>query len=221
MYLTTIIVSAGKGKRFRGKKQFYKLSNKIIVIKTAEKFTPFSDEMIILLPKEDISKWSKKIRSIMKHKNLKILPGGKHRYDSVRIGLENISNRCEIVCIHDAVRPFIKRKDIIKCISTAKKYGSAICAAPATDTIKISDNSGFIERTIDRRKVYLVQTPQIFRRDIIVKAYKQVLKKQHSSNITDDAQIVEMAGQKVKIVPTNHSNIKITTKKDLTLCKSL
>ena len=214
----TIIVAAGQGKRFGGKKQFYVIKNKPVFLWSLEKFIPFSDFIVLVLPKEDIKKTEKiltRFSHIKKFKEkIKLVAGGKHRYDSVRNGLAHIPKECKIICIHDGVRPFVKSGEISDCISSAKKYGAAICAIPATDTVKLSTKDGFVDKTIDRNFVWLVQTPQVFKREIILKAYKKFGKK-IPENITDDSGLVELAGFKVKIVKGSVSNIKITTKEDV------
>ncbi len=220
MKICTIIVSAGQGKRFGGKKQFYKIKGKPVFLWSLEKFIPFSDYIVLFRPKEYIKRVKKslfEIPAIRKYRNkIKLISGGKHRYDSVRNGLLNVSEDCDIVCIHDGARPFVSSNEILSCISLAKKYGSAICAVPATDTVKISTKDRFVDKTIDRDNVWLVQTPQVFRRDIIVYAYRK-FGRQIPEYITDDSQLVELCGYKVKIVRGLPSNIKITTRGDV--CK--
>ncbi|MDI6641668.1 MAG: 2-C-methyl-D-erythritol 4-phosphate cytidylyltransferase [Elusimicrobiota bacterium] len=233
MFITTIIVAAGRGKRFGKKKQFCNLRNKPVYLWSVEKFLPFSDEIILVLPKSDIARikqqtlkhiYMNSANACMTMGNLaeiKFISGGKERSDSVKVALKHISSESEIVCIHDAVRPLINQTDISKCIRAAKKFGSAICATPATDTIKVSKgyngNKIFIDRTLDRKKIWLAQTPQVFKKEIILKAYKTVNKFSPS----DDAQLVEQLGYKVQIVPVTSPNIKITTKADLAIAGQL
>lgn len=217
MFISTIIVAAGSGSRFGGKKQFYRLHGKPIFVWTLEKFLPVSDEIILVFPKEDISRFKPLIESKFCGYNLRIVAGGSKRYNSVKNALKCVSDKCKFVCIHDAARPLINQKDIVRCINLAKRFSSAICAAQSTDTVKISDIHGFVRYTVDRTKVYLVQTPQVFRKEIIFKAYSR----QISKDVTDDAQLVENIGYKVKIVPTDKTNIKITTKSDIDIVKKL
>lgn len=215
MYISTIIVAGGSGKRFGGKKQFFKLCGKPLVVWSLEKFHRFSNELILVLPGKDIRQFEKKW--LGRFPDLKIAAGGKKRWQSVENGLKRISDKSNIVCIHDGARPLVSKEDATACIKAAIKHGAAILAAPASDTIKLSDDNGNIKQTLDRNKIFLAQTPQVFKRDIILKAFKS----KKLSNITDDAQMVEALGHKVKLVPVTSPNIKITTKIDLLIAQKL
>ncbi|OGS21971.1 MAG: 2-C-methyl-D-erythritol 4-phosphate cytidylyltransferase [Elusimicrobia bacterium RIFOXYA2_FULL_40_6] len=215
MFISSIIVAGGSGKRFGSKKQYHQLNGKPVVLWAIEKFAQVSDEVILILPKEDIKyfqqKWGKKYPA------LKIYGGGKERRQSVENGLNKISTEARLVAIHDGARPLISKTDIQSCIRAASKHGAAICAVAASDTVKLSDNSGNIKQTIDRKKVFLAQTPQIFKRNIILEAFKR----KKLLNCTDDAQMVEVTGKKVRLVSTTSPNIKITTKADILIAEKL
>jgi 2-C-methyl-D-erythritol 4-phosphate cytidylyltransferase len=215
VWVSTIIVAAGSGTRFGGKKQFHLLCNKPVVIWSIDALIKISDELILILPKEDIlkfkNKWGKD------YPEIKIFSGGKYRYDSVKEGLRHISSDSDYVCIHDGVRPLIKLETIKKCLNSAIKYGAAICAQPAIDTLKLSASKNFILRTIQRKKVWMAQTPQIFRKDIIISAYNKKI----SQEVTDDAELVEQLGYKIKLVKSDSTNIKITNKQDIIIAEQL
>ncbi|MFH0807173.1 MAG: 2-C-methyl-D-erythritol 4-phosphate cytidylyltransferase [Elusimicrobiota bacterium] len=221
MFISTIIVAGGSGKRFGSKKQYHKLCGKPVVLWAVEKFMQVSDEVILILPREDITffqnKWKKKYPS------LKIFPGGRQRWQSVENGLKNLLPKACLVAIHDGARPLINKADIQNCIKAASKFGAAICAAQASDTVKMSDGKDNIDRTLNRKIIFLAQTPQIFKKEIILKAFERfrAFGRKKLSNATDDAQMVEAIGQKVKLVPVTSSNIKITTKTDILIAEKL
>jgi 2-C-methyl-D-erythritol 4-phosphate cytidylyltransferase len=210
MWVSTIIVAAGKGIRFGGKKQFYPLCGKPVVVWSVEAFNKLSREIILILPEGDLNRFKKKW--LVGYPKVKVFRGGVHRYDSVMRGLKNLSPNCDYVCIHDGVRPLIDTRTIKRCISTAEKYGSAVCATQSTDTVKISGAGQFIETTIDRKKVWMIQTPQVFKVDTILSAYgnPEVI-----AGATDDATLVEKLGIKPKLVPGKYTNIKITESEDI------
>ncbi|MEW6041808.1 MAG: 2-C-methyl-D-erythritol 4-phosphate cytidylyltransferase [Elusimicrobiota bacterium] len=225
MFVSTIIVAAGKGKRFGGKKQFYNLYGKPVILWSIEKFSTVSDELIVVLENADLDFFNKKILPRKLHRKtgnfceIKTVSGGKERYDSVKNGLEALSPHSDIVCIHDGARPLIEKEDILRCINGAKKYGAAICAALASDTVKFSEKY-FVKRTLDRNKLFLVQTPQAFKTEIILKAYQSISKKGLTAS-TDDSMVAEASGQKVRIVITSPYNIKITRKEDISIAEIL
>jgi len=132
-------------------------------------------------------------------------------------GLKKISADTDWVLIHDSARPFIDRKSITKVISTAKKTGAAILAVPVKATIKSIKATGFVNTTLERSNLWEIQTPQVFKKELILEAYKKYSK----IKVTDDASLVERLGKKVKIVLGSQENIKITTKEDLVLAQAI
>ncbi len=139
--------------------------------------------------------------------------GGKRRQDSVGIGLKKLKG-CDWVLVHDGARPFLTTALIRNGLEAAVSSGAAVAAVPANDTIKISKENGFVAQTLPRQRVWLVQTPQIFRFDIIDRAYQQL-----TEEVTDDATLVERLGYEVKIYPGSYYNIKVTTPEDLALAE--
>jgi 2-C-methyl-D-erythritol 4-phosphate cytidylyltransferase len=141
--------------------------------------------------------------------------GGKRRQDSVAAGLDRVDD-CDWVVIHDGARPLVTVDLIEKGLAAARETGAAIAAVPVTDTVKIVDDAEIALRTPERRHLRAVQTPQIFRFDIIKKACEQV-----SEDVTDDASLVERLGYKVKLYPGSYDNIKVTTPDDLALAEAI
>jgi 2-C-methyl-D-erythritol 4-phosphate cytidylyltransferase len=128
-----------------------------------------------------------------------------------------VSENSDWVLIHDSARPFIDRKFITEVIMAAKKTGAAITGVPIKATIKSIKSGGLVDRTLDRSNLWEIQTPQVFKKELILKAYKEFSKR----NVTDDSSLVEKLGKKVKIVPGSYENIKITTKEDLLFAQAI
>jgi 2-C-methyl-D-erythritol 4-phosphate cytidylyltransferase len=149
---------------------------------------------------------------------LKLVKGGAERFESVRLALDAVDEAAELVCVHDAVRPCVLEKWIDDVFAEATKSGAAILAAPLSGTIKKVAGSGVIDETVSREGLYEAQTPQVFRKDLLRKAYAAL---PQGFNPTDDAQVVERTGHGVTVVVTDHRNLKITTPGDMSIAATL
>jgi len=149
----------------------------------------------------------------------KVVPGGEHRQDSVRHGLEAITDDTEVVLVHDAVRPFLTADMVEQVIARAAQYGAAVVAIPMRDTVKQAGSDGLIESTVDRNGLWLAQTPQAFRLALLREAHRKALLE--SVHATDDAQLVERLGHRVAVVEGSGQNIKITRPEDLALGEAI
>jgi 2-C-methyl-D-erythritol 4-phosphate cytidylyltransferase len=149
----------------------------------------------------------------------RILKGGRERQDSVRSGINALEDEHHIVIIHDGVRPFITEEILHAVISEAFKERAVTVGVPVKDTVKTVDDNGWVAETLDRNRLWLIQTPQAFTRDIIQKAYEDAYKDHYYG--TDDASLVERIGINVKVIHGSYDNIKITTKNDLVLAEVL
>jgi 2-C-methyl-D-erythritol 4-phosphate cytidylyltransferase len=223
---SVIIVAAGKSQRFietnankqTAKKPFAQLDRKPVWLYSTEKFFERKDvaQLIIVVAPDD---WDWFFRFYMEEINrmwLLVVAGGKERTDSVRNALAVVRHDIDFVAIHDAARPCVSEAEINAVFQQAQINGAAMLATPIVGTIKRVCNERIVE-TIDRKNLWEAQTPQVFRRDILLKAYE-------SSELldpTDDAQLVEHAGYTVSVVPADRSNIKITTQTDLTLAEAI
>ncbi|MCK5236817.1 MAG: 2-C-methyl-D-erythritol 4-phosphate cytidylyltransferase [Deltaproteobacteria bacterium] len=216
---TAIVPSAGLGKRMGGvKKNFLKLGTTPVLAITLKALdsSPLIDSIIVAVSKDDIEFCKKDIvESFNIKKVAKVIAGGAEREESVRLALSEVPDDIDIVLVHDGARPFIDETMIKYTIDSALRFGAAITGVMPKDTIKTTED-GFVEKTLHRASLIAVQTPQAFKADLIRNAYKL------SSNATstDCASLVERTGAKVKVVPGNYRNIKITTEEDLVLANA-
>ena len=215
MKTVAIITAAGQGKRMGQPKQFIKLAGKSILERTIAVFeeTKAIDEIILVVNKEDI----KKAEGFKFSKLTKVVAGGKERQDSVYNGLMALPDDARVIAIHDGARPFVTPAIIKRAVLEAKEFGAVVVAVPVLDTIKQMTNECNI-KTIDRSRLWAAQTPQVFRKEIILRAYQEGRGKSH---VTDDAMLVEKLGLPVKVVMGSSQNIKITTPEDLILAKGI
>ncbi len=148
----------------------------------------------------------------------KIVPGGVSRQDSVRLGLEAIDSRCRLVAIHDGARPLITAELIDQVVAQAARHGAAALAVRPTDTVRRGEGEVF-QVTLDRRNLWLMQTPQAFSYDLIRGAHQSALERGYIG--TDDVSLVEDLGQPIHVVQGRHENIKVTTPEDLSFVEAV
>ncbi len=224
MKVEAIIVGAGKGVRFGEirPKQFCYLSKKPILCWTIERFEKCGlvDKVILVIPPGTKEYVQKSILSYSNYKKIKVsVEGGKERGDSVFQGLRVVDSDTDVVLIHDGVRPLVFPPLIENLIHQVEKYGAATLAVPIKETVKEINQESVVARTLDRKKLYSIQTPQGFKRAVIWKAYQTV--REPGLWASDDAARVERIGKKVTIVLGDEINIKITTSLDLKLAEIL
>lgn len=212
-----IIMAAGKGKRMKAgiNKQFILLKDRPILAYTIDKFQNSSsiDEIIIVAAPDEINFCKNEI--VYKYsfnKVKKVVCGGKERQNSVINGLM-AAKESDIVLIHDGARPFIDDRIINQGIEYAKTYGGAACGITPKDTIKVRNTDGFSEKTLDRSRLFCVQTPQCFKYEDILNAHMYA--KENNILATDDTMLFEMMGNRVYLYEGSYNNIKITTPEDL------
>jgi 2-C-methyl-D-erythritol 4-phosphate cytidylyltransferase len=219
-----IIVAAGKGIRMQAKirKQYLILDGLPMLCYCLLAFDacPEIDRILMVIPDEDKEFCRQSIlQPIALEHPVELIPGGEERQDSVYNALLAAEGISSIVAIHDGVRPFVLSQHISETIHCAESNGAAVLAIPATDTLKRVDESLKVRETIDRKGVWIAQTPQSFRYDIIRDAHEKA--KQEGVSATDDAHLVERAGYPVKLVRGSRFNIKVTTPEDLSMAKAL
>jgi 2-C-methyl-D-erythritol 4-phosphate cytidylyltransferase len=213
-----IIVAAGESRRMGGvDKVFAPLGGKLIlarVIDTFEKCRLIS-QIVVVVNAQNIEKCRKLVAEERWSKVSEVCAGGRRRQDSVAAGLKRLDN-CHWVVIHDGARPLVTKDLIERGLKAAEETGAAVAAIPVTDTIKIADDDRIVHQTPPRQNLWAVQTPQVFRFDIIARAYEQT-----KGEVTDDASLVEGLGFKVKLYMGSYDNIKITNPDDLALAEVL
>lgn len=246
MYVTAVVLAAGKGLRLKAKMPEYRhpeenlkkkstfgiskpliaVNSKPLVIYCLNTLSnhPYIKDIIVVASLKNLKDICHKIRQYRIGKIKDIVLGGGLRQDSVMEGLEAMDSRTELVLIHDAVRPFIDKEMISSVIKAAKICGAAIVAVPVKATIKtvVSRKSSgvskfIVKETLNRNNLWEIQTPQVFKKGLILKAYKKF----GNTHVTDDASLVEKLGRRVRVVEGSYFNVKITTPEDLVLAEAI
>ncbi|MBA4389593.1 MAG: 2-C-methyl-D-erythritol 4-phosphate cytidylyltransferase [Syntrophus sp. (in: bacteria)] len=224
MRTLAIILAGGAGKRMGAatNKQFLLIDNKPIIVHTLQIFESCRsiDSIYLVVNQKDLPVIQKEILETYQfNKVTKLVIGGRLRQDSVRNGLEAIEGPCDIVVIHDGARPFVSPSFIEKGIFLMEMFNAVIPALPAKDTIKAVSKEGFVSKTLPRDSLWQVQTPQTFKYELIVKAYRDGMAKKLYGY--DDATFVEHLGKKVKVIEGSPYNMKITTPEDLIIAQGI
>lgn len=215
-----IIPAAGKAERFGGSmnKTFAKLDGRPVFLRSLEHFINRGDvcQTILAIAPEDAATMKTSYGANLGFLGVKLVEGGARRCDTVAAALAEVAEDASHVAVHDAARPCVTEAMIDAVFAEAVQTGAAILAAPITDTLKRASPANVIEETTSRENLYQAQTPQVFRKDVLIDAYAKIseAKKQE---VTDDAQVVELAGHPVSIVISDATNLKITTKADMVL----
>ena len=220
---SAIIVAAGKGVRMgpNTDKLFLEVNGLPIVAHTWGRFDAASviQEIVLVVREGMQSSFEQFAAKAHFKKPFRFVAGGSERQDSVWNGVEALSPKTEIVAIQDAARPCTTLTLIEATIEAARMHGAAVAAQAVTDTIKESGDGDFIERTIDRSRLWAVQTPQTFRVEVIRKALVEV--RRRGLQVTDDTAACELIGQRVKLVVSPEPNPKLTRPEDLPLVEAL
>lgn len=222
MRVAAIVPAAGKGKRINSRieKPYIELCGKPIIAHTLIRLSKNKNikEIITAVNKNKIDFFQEKIIDKFRIKKVRLAAGGRERKDSVFNALKQVSCDIDYILIHDGVRPNITNGLIDASLKAAERFGAAVTAVPVKATLKYVKHGFRIHSTPDRRNFWEAQTPQVFKRDLIEKAYNRFCK---GINITDDSMLVEKMGIRPKVVMGSYSNIKITTKEDLKIIEAL
>ena len=215
-----ILPAAGASRRFHDKaykKPFAPLGGRAVWLHSAERFMnrPDVKQTIVVVAAEDREEFNRKFGANIAILGLDVVTGGAERVDSVAGALEKLNDDIEMVAVHDAARPCLVDKWIDQVFEAAERDGAAILALKVSETLKRSDDGKRIAETVDRGSMWAAQTPQVFRRDLLIEAYA----KRGGVQVTDDAQLVERLGRPVTLVPCSPLNLKITTRDDLKLAE--
>ncbi|MES2121328.1 MAG: 2-C-methyl-D-erythritol 4-phosphate cytidylyltransferase [Chlamydiota bacterium] len=218
MSVSVILLSGGRGTRFGGPlpKQYLPIHEKAAILYSFETCAnhPSVSEIIVVCEEN--------YRSLFPappHLRLAFALPGERRQDSVFHGFQIISPTAQLVCVHDGARPLLSHEDLTAVINAAHEHGAATLAIKAQNTIKEASPTGFIAKTLDRSILWEMQTPQVFTPDLLKKGF--ALANASGYQVTDDNSIVELTGHPIKLVQSQHCNLKITTAEDLLLAKAI
>jgi 2-C-methyl-D-erythritol 4-phosphate cytidylyltransferase len=214
-----VIVAGGKGIRMGNElpKQFIPLHGKPVLMYTLEVFYRWDPlaRLILVLPDEHQSYWEMLCRELKCDIPHRIVTGGETRFHSVQNGLREVAD-CDLIGVHDGVRPMVSPEVIEACFQTAAETGAVLPVVPCNDTIREKVNEEQ-NRSVDRSKFFIVQTPQVFYRDWALEAYKQP----YRPEFYDDVTVVEYFGKSITMIQGNPENIKITTPMDLIIAERI
>jgi 2-C-methyl-D-erythritol 4-phosphate cytidylyltransferase len=223
-FVSAVVAAAGKGTRMNMdiNKQYIEvcgipvLSRTLLVFEECE----LIDDVVVVVNNNDIFYVKQNIVEAYDLKKVKLLvAGGAQRQNSVYNGLLQLNKETDVVVIHDGARPFIDNKIIAECIEAALEYGVSTVAVPVKDTIKSSEDGGYVNETLERSKLWAVQTPQAFKYDVLISAHNRAA--QDGFTGTDDTVLAERLGYKTRLVMGSYNNIKITTKEDLEFAEAI
>ena len=217
-----ILPAAGQSRRFHDKaykKPFAPLGGRAVWLHSAEKFMARPDvkQVIVCISAEDRELFNVKFGANIAILGVQVIEGGAERTDTVQRALEKVESDVDFVAVHDAARPCIAEPWIDAVFAAAERDGAAILAAPVQATLKRADQHKHITETVSREALWEAQTPQVFRRELLIEAYA----KRGREPVTDDAQLIERMGRLVTIVPCTQLNLKITTRDDLKLAEQV
>jgi len=213
---SVILAAAGKGSRFRDqyyKKPFAPLVARAVWIHSAEKFLNRDDvkQLIIVISPEDRDAFDAKFSANVAILGIQVVAGGQEREDSIANALPHVRPDIDFVAVHDAARPCLATEWIDRVFAAAETSGAAILAIPVCGTLKRVGNDRRIVETVSRTSLWEAQTPQVFRRQLLLDAYAR----RSGESATDDAELIQRMGHPVTIVPGSPVNLKITTREDL------
>lgn len=213
-----IIVAGGSGSRMgtTTPKQFLKIQNRPILMHTIERFYQFDSgiKLTVVLPEKQIPHWQQLCEQYQFPIKHEVVAGGNTRFHSVKNGLSTISNQ-QLVLIHDGVRPLVSMETINRCCTEAMLTGAVVPAMPVNESLRKVKNDE--NKAVDRTSYVNIQTPQVFKTQLITNAYKQ----EYKSWFTDDASVVEANGNNISITEGNRENIKLTHPGDIQIAEVL
>ncbi len=219
--VSAIIACAGSFSRMNGvNKQLLELDGIPVAVRSMLAFEQLEEvtEIIVSVRECDIEEYKKLCEKYGVTKLKAVVKGGETRQQSIFNAYREVSKKTRYVAVHDGARPLVSPENIKQCIRDASIFGGAVLGVPVKDTIKNVDG-GLITDTPDRRKLYITQTPQIFRKDIYVKGIN--FANSHELDFTDDCQLAEAVGAKVAMTESSYRNIKITTPEDIAVAEIL
>lgn len=217
---SVIILAAGASLRMGGvNKQLSEIGGVPVFVLSALKFDRCEKtaEIIIAAPEEFCGDYRELAERFGVKKLKSVVCGGRTRFESVKNALSAVDKSCGFIAVHDGARPLIDTADIERVFADAERFGAAIAACRAVDTVKVVDESGFIVNTPPRENLWYAQTPQAFRRDL----FEHCAEKIGENEVTDDASVLELCGERVKITEISSCNMKITRPDDLAAARAV
>jgi 2-C-methyl-D-erythritol 4-phosphate cytidylyltransferase len=216
--LGAIIVAAGSGERMGGAdKLFTEVAGRPLLAHAIAPFQEFEaiSAIVLVLSTPNLKRGRELVEQHGFSKAGRLVAGGERRRDSVAAGLEALS-ACDYVCVHDGARPLAGVDIIERGLAAVQKTGAAVPAVRIVDTVKQANDDGLVTQTIDRSRLWAVQTPQFFRRDLLERAHRET-----TSEATDDAAMVEALGEPVRIFAGDARNVKVTVAEDLEVVRAV
>jgi 2-C-methyl-D-erythritol 4-phosphate cytidylyltransferase len=222
---SAIVLAAGDGRRLGGDvpKPFLEIAGRPLVLRTLDRMfsAPSVETVVLVVAAEQRSRCESLLRSdaALRERRWLIQTGGATRQESARRGLERVPPSADIVLIHDAARPFVSAGLIERCIEAAAGKGAVIVGLPVRDTIKSVSPDHWVQSTPDRTVLWEIQTPQVFKRELILAAHEQAARE--GIQVTDDAMMVERTGVPVHVLEGERTNLKITVPEDVWLAEAV
>jgi len=218
--LSAVVVAAGRSQRMGFDKLLTPLGGRPLLLHTLERLllAGAPKEIILVIRPGSMAEMEATIAPLRDKGNIRLVDGGAQRQDSVQAGLNAVSDASGYVMVHDAARPFVTKELIDTVLAAAKLSDAAVCGSPCSDSLKEVGEDGLVMQTIDRSRLWTVQTPQIFRTQLLRDAYKAALAT--GATFTDDTAVVESMGHPVRIVLYNGINLKVTTPADWSLAEA-
>jgi 2-C-methyl-D-erythritol 4-phosphate cytidylyltransferase len=217
--LTAIIVAGGSSQRMGFDKLLAPLDGQPVVAHSIAAFerTESVTDIVLVARAERLSDYEEVVRTHSFRKVSAVIPGGSRRQDSVQRGLQQVGSATEFVAVHDAARPLVSPDLVERIFHVARTHGGAACAAPVVDTLKRADRDHLVTGGVERTNLFAVQTPQIFRCDLLLRAYAAIFAE--GLEVTDEISAIERTGAIVFLVPNEEANFKITHPADLPLAE--
>ncbi len=218
-----ILPAAGRSTRFgdpKQKKIYAELEGRAVWLRAVEPFVNRDDvaQVILAIATEDRELFERRFRASVAFMNIQVIDGGEERSDTIAKALEVVDPSCSFVAVHDAARPCLTKELVDAVFAAALEHDAALLAVPVADTLKRADENRFAIETVPRAGLYLAQTPQVFRRELLMRAYAN---RARLANVTDDAQLVEALGHPCALVESSPMNLKITSQTDLRLAAAV